>query len=277
MDKEIYGPDQHLVEWHRDRQSNETDGFQVKRTGDRDVRCTMLFMINHDPPKCKLEPRLARLLALHTGTRPQVLYGLWQYIRTHRLQDPQERDVINLDPYLKQIFGANQIKFTEIPARLNPLLQSPDPIIIHHRIRCDPVDPKRQAMYDLDVEIDDISNPNFRNFLTSTNHSEDLSKLDHQVFEIIDQLKQVRNKHEFFDEFSNNPQQFIDKWLTSQSVDLKCIQGEPSKPSDEERKASFYKEDWMDEAVSRFFYNRVNESRLELEQVLYQQNQRNNK
>ena len=61
LDKERYGPNQHLVEWHRDKQSNETDGFQVKREGDRDVKCTMLFMMNHDPPQCKLDARLARL------------------------------------------------------------------------------------------------------------------------------------------------------------------------------------------------------------------------
>lgn len=29
LDKEIYGPDNHLVEWHRTPQTNETDGFQV--------------------------------------------------------------------------------------------------------------------------------------------------------------------------------------------------------------------------------------------------------
>uniref|UniRef100_A0A1I7ZDI0 SWIB domain-containing protein n=1 Tax=Steinernema glaseri TaxID=37863 RepID=A0A1I7ZDI0_9BILA len=33
LDKDIYGPDNHLVEWHRTPQTNETDGFQVKRPG----------------------------------------------------------------------------------------------------------------------------------------------------------------------------------------------------------------------------------------------------
>merc|ERR1712170_214385 len=118
LDKEFYGPNQHLVEWHRDKQSNETDGFQVKREGDRDVRCTMLFNMNHDPPQCKLDARLARLLAIHTGTRAQVLYGLWTYIRTHKLQDSMERDFINLDPYLQQVFQARRMRFNEIPQRI---------------------------------------------------------------------------------------------------------------------------------------------------------------
>jgi hypothetical protein len=30
LDKDLYGPDNHLVEWHRTAQTAETDGFQVK-------------------------------------------------------------------------------------------------------------------------------------------------------------------------------------------------------------------------------------------------------
>lgn len=29
LDKELYGPDNHLVEWHRTLTTQETDGFQV--------------------------------------------------------------------------------------------------------------------------------------------------------------------------------------------------------------------------------------------------------
>lgn len=37
LDKELYGPDNHLVEWHRTATTQETDGFQV-----RDARAGML-------------------------------------------------------------------------------------------------------------------------------------------------------------------------------------------------------------------------------------------
>merc|ERR1719215_129557 len=38
LDKDLYGPDNHLVEWHRTATTQETDGFQVKRPGDKNVR-----------------------------------------------------------------------------------------------------------------------------------------------------------------------------------------------------------------------------------------------
>jgi SWI/SNF-related matrix-associated actin-dependent regulator of chromatin subfamily D len=89
LDKELYGPDNHLVEvrmvlepgrdklpgdteqtisvlveccnlsasdelccslarqWHRMPTTQETDGFQVKRPGDLNVKCTLLLMLDH--------------------------------------------------------------------------------------------------------------------------------------------------------------------------------------------------------------------------------------
>ena len=39
LDKELYGPDNHLVEWHRQQNTQETDGFQVKRPGKQSADC----------------------------------------------------------------------------------------------------------------------------------------------------------------------------------------------------------------------------------------------
>ncbi|XP_014680297.1 PREDICTED: SWI/SNF-related matrix-associated actin-dependent regulator of chromatin subfamily D member 1-like, partial [Priapulus caudatus] len=47
LDKELYGPENHLVEWHRTATTQETDGFQVKRPGDRNVRCTVLLLLDY--------------------------------------------------------------------------------------------------------------------------------------------------------------------------------------------------------------------------------------
>lgn len=84
LDKELYGPDNHLVEWHRTLTTQETDGFQVKRPGDKNVRCTILLLLDYQPLQFKLDPRLARLLGVHTQTRPVIISALWQYIKTHR-------------------------------------------------------------------------------------------------------------------------------------------------------------------------------------------------
>lgn len=57
------------------------------------------------PPQFKLDPRLARMLGIHTQTRPVIIQALWQYVKTHKLQDPHEREFINCDKYLQQVRG----------------------------------------------------------------------------------------------------------------------------------------------------------------------------
>lgn len=58
--------------------------IQVKRPGDKNVRCTILLLLDYQPLQFKLDPRLARLLGVHTQTRPVIISALWQYIKTHR-------------------------------------------------------------------------------------------------------------------------------------------------------------------------------------------------
>ncbi|KAI1712410.1 SWIB/MDM2 domain-containing protein [Ditylenchus destructor] len=108
---------------------------EVKRPGDRDVKCTILLLLDHQPMKFKLHPRLAKLLGIAMETRPKIIEALWQYIKTHRLQDSTDRDVINCDMFLEQIFKVKKMRFMEIPQRLQQLLQQPDPLVLNHMIK----------------------------------------------------------------------------------------------------------------------------------------------
>ncbi|XP_026472787.1 brahma-associated protein of 60 kDa-like [Ctenocephalides felis] len=268
LDKELYGPDNHLVEWHRTLQTQETDGFQVKRPGDRNVRCTILLLLDYQPLQFKLDPRLARLLGVHTQTRPVIISALWQYIKTHKLQDSHEREYIVCDKYLEQIFACQKMKFAEIPQRLNPLLHPPDPIVINHVISVEGgAESKQTACYDIDVEVDDTLKTQMNNFLLSTASQQEIQGLDGKIHETVDTINQLKTNREFFLSFSQDPQQFINKWIVSQTRDLKTMTDIVGNP-EEERRAEFYYQSWTTEAVSRYFYTKVQQKRAELEQAL---------
>ncbi|KAH8415337.1 hypothetical protein KR222_004668 [Zaprionus bogoriensis] len=291
LDKELYGPDNHLVEWHRTHTTQETDGFQVKRPGDRNVRCTILLLLDYQPLQFKLDPRLARLLGVHTQTRPVIISALWQYIKTHKLQDAHEREYINCDKYLEQIFSCQRMKFAEIPQRLNPLLHPPDPIVINHFIESG-AENKQTACYDIDVEVDDTLKNQMNSFLMSTASQQEIQGLDTKIHETVDTINQMKTNREFFLSFAKDPQMFIHRWIISQTRDLKVsaakdllridsllisplslslslqlmtdVVGNP----EEERRAEFYYQPWTHEAVSRYFFTKVNQKRAELEQAL---------
>ncbi|XP_022369726.1 SWI/SNF-related matrix-associated actin-dependent regulator of chromatin subfamily D member 3 isoform X3 [Enhydra lutris kenyoni] len=230
LDKDLYGPDNHLVEWHRTPTTQETDGFQVKRPGDLSVRCTLLLMLDYQPPQFKLDPRLARLLGLHTQSRSAIVQALWQYVKTNRLQDSHDKEYINGDKYFQQIFDCPRLKFSEIPQRLTALLLPPDPIVINHVISVDPSDQKKTACYDIDVEVEEPLKGQMSSFLLSTANQQEISALDSKVMTDV----------------AGNPE--------------------------EERRAEFYHQPWSQEAVSRYFYCKIQQRRQELEQSLVVRN-----
>lgn len=268
LDKELYGPDNHLVEWHRTHATQETDGFQVKRPGDKNVRCTILLLLDYQPQQFKLDQRLARLLGVHTQTRPVIISALWQYIKTHKLQDAHEREYIQCDKYLEQIFGCQRMKFAEVPQRLNPLLHPPDPIVINHVISVEGgAEAKQTACYDIDVEVDDTLKTQMNNFLLSTASQQEIQGLDTKIHETVDTINQLKTNREFFLSFSKDPQQFIQKWIISQTRDLKTMTDVIGNP-EEERRALFYQQAWTTEGVARYFHAKIQQKRSELDSSL---------
>ncbi|XP_026747730.1 brahma-associated protein of 60 kDa isoform X2 [Trichoplusia ni] len=269
LDKELYGPDNHLVEWHRTLTTQETDGFQVKRPGYKNVRCTILLLLDYQPLQFKLDQRLARLLGVHTQTRPVIVNALWQYVKTHRLQDPHEREYVLCDKYLEQIFGAARMKLAEVPGRLGALLHPPDPIVINHVIAVEPPhDAKQTACYDIDVEVDDTLKTQMNNFLLSTANQQEIQGLDSKIHETVDTINQLKTNREFFLSFSMDPQQFIQKWLVSQSRDLKGM-GLGAGGAEEERRGALYAQAWAGEGVARYLTARLAQRRRELELALH--------
>lgn len=62
-----------------------------------------LVTICSQPPQYKLDPRLARLLGVHTQTRASIMQALWLYIKNNKLQDCHEKEYINCNRYFRQV------------------------------------------------------------------------------------------------------------------------------------------------------------------------------
>ena len=133
--------------------------------------------------------------------------------------------------------------------------------------------------------MDDPVRDSMRTFLAPQNTSE-LEELDGKVIyfllrtllfhfllvfkilQLIDGINQLKQSREFYLSFADEPQSFICKWLASQSRDLKLMTESSTGNSEEERRAEYYTEQWSHEAVNRYFYNKVQQKRAELEQAL---------
>lgn len=271
LDKDLYGPENHLVEWHRTSTTQETDGFQVKRAmvGKSEAKCSIFFMLDYQPAQFKLSGPLSRVLGIHTQTRAVIVGALWQYIKRNKLQDPDEREYVNNDTYLKEIFNCARMKFCEIPQRLQAHMLPPDPIVIEYTI--DPiglhVDDKKAMCYDIDIELDDSLRDMMQSFLLSTSSQQEIANLESKIHETVEGINQLKIHRDFFLSFAINPLKFMNDWLTSQSMDLKMMTDTAGNP-EEERTSEFYNQPWAEEAVHRYFYRQVQLKRAELEQAL---------
>ena len=269
LDKDLYGPENHLVEWHRTTTTQETDGFQVKRAvvGKTEAKCSIFFMLDYQPAQFKLSGPLSRVLGIHTQTRAIIVSALWQYIKRNKLQDPDEREYVNNDKYLKEIFNCSRMKFCEIPQRLQAHLLPPDPIVINYSIDPSHAEEKKSMCYDIDLELDDGLRDMMQSFLLSTSSQQEIAALESKIHETVEGINQLKIHRDFFLLFAVNPLKFMNDWLTSQSMDLKMMT-DTAGNAEEERTSEFYNQSWAEEAVHRYFYRQVQLKRAELEQAL---------
>jgi SWI/SNF-related matrix-associated actin-dependent regulator of chromatin subfamily D len=61
------------------------------------------MLLDYQPAQFKLDSRLARILGMNLGTRPAIIQSLWQYIKTHKLQNNQEKELIDCDKNLQDV------------------------------------------------------------------------------------------------------------------------------------------------------------------------------
>uniref|UniRef100_A0A0N5BFL3 SWIB domain-containing protein n=1 Tax=Strongyloides papillosus TaxID=174720 RepID=A0A0N5BFL3_STREA len=266
LDPQIYGPDNHLVEWHRSPTTSETDGFQVKRPGDGDVKCKIYLHLDHSPIKYKIHPRLSKLLGISLETRQKVIEHFYHYIKTNNLQDPVNRDRINCDFYLKQLFQIEYFKTVDLPQRLIPFLTTPDPIVLYHTIS---KSEKNTQCVDIEVELQDPTKAMISSFLQNSTNQPEINSYDDKISEAIDQLNEIKLRRDFFLRFADNPKGHIEKWLVSQSKDLAVLKddGLYTDLNVDETAESYYNPQ-ISEAIYRYIYNKILLKRGELEQVL---------
>ncbi|KAF9328080.1 SWI/SNF-related matrix-associated actin-dependent regulator of chromatin subfamily D member 1-like protein [Linnemannia elongata] len=258
-DSNLY-PNGNFVEWHKSANQADVDGFEIKRHGDENVKVKVILHVDNSPERFKLSPELADVLAIDVETRPGIMMALWQYIKFHQLQDPEDKRNINCDQKLATLFGQPKISFPALPELIGRFLSPPDPIVLEYTVRVDKPYHLSSHCYDLDVELDD---PTFKskisNLLSSTSLNaanntlpKQIHAQDEQIMQYIQSMQNSKTKRDFLLRFANDPADFLDRWVASQSRDLEVILGESHVNLEEQRRADFYNQQWVNEAVFHY-------------------------
>ncbi|KAF9433885.1 SWI SNF, matrix associated, actin dependent regulator of chromatin, sub d, member 1 [Entomortierella beljakovae] len=260
-DSNLY-PNGNFVEWHKSHTAADVDGFEIKRHGDENVKVRVILHVDSSPERFKLSPELADVLAIDVETRPGIMMALWQYIKFHQLQDPEDKRNINCDQKLMALFNQPKISFPALPELIGRFLSPPEPIVLEYTVRVDKPYHLSSYCYDLDVEVDDpLFKSKINSLLSSTSLSpanatnslpKQIHAQDEQIMQYIQSMHNSKTKRDFLLRFANDPADFLDRWVASQSRDLEVILGESHVNLEEQRRSDFYNQQWVNEAVFHY-------------------------
>lgn len=79
---------------------------QKKKLHDGIVKVSVKLYLENAPRRYRLSHSLSRLLGgIEEASRLQIIGALWQYIKSNRLQDSDNRELINCNSELAEVFG----------------------------------------------------------------------------------------------------------------------------------------------------------------------------
>lgn len=76
--------------------------------------------------KLSLSPELADIMGSPTMARPQIVKSLWEYIREHNLQDPNNKRLIVLDERLRNVFQRDTVTMFSMNKYLKRHVRKPE-------------------------------------------------------------------------------------------------------------------------------------------------------
>ncbi|KAG2197166.1 hypothetical protein INT47_009473 [Mucor saturninus] len=263
-DPEMF-PEGNITEWHKQASSTDSDGIELKRKGDVAVNARIILVPDFNPNKYKVSGGLSNLIALKLATKPHVITEVWNYVKQNKLQDEQDKRLIKCNDKLSLLFGGlSQIHFSQLPDLISQHLSRPDPIVLNYTIRVDKQFNQSTKAYDMDVELDSVVRQKMMNIVASSQTQKDIMGLDDKIVQCVQSINNSKIKRDFLTQFSRDPIEFINKWITSQARDLEVILGETKVNLEDVRQTDFYKQPWVKEAVFHYLTSKTQQRMQEL-------------
>ncbi|OAY29396.1 SWI/SNF complex component SNF12 homolog [Manihot esculenta] len=251
LDQRLY-PDNHMIVWEHSRTPATHEGFEVKRTGDKEFTVVIRLEMNYLPEKFKLSPALMEVLGIEVDTRPRIIAAIWHYVKARKLQNPEDPSFFNCDPPLQKVFGEAKMKFTMVSQKISQHLSPPQPIVLEHKIKLSGNSPAGTICYDVVVDVPFPIQRELNALLANAEKNKEIETCDEGICAAIRKVHEHRRRRAFFLGFSQSPVEFINTLIESQSRDLKLVAGEAGRSAEKERRADFFNQTWVEDAVIRY-------------------------
>jgi SWI/SNF-related matrix-associated actin-dependent regulator of chromatin subfamily D len=250
------------IEWQKKEGEADVDCIAFGRKSDEELHVTINLYLDEQPERFKLSPQLAWVVDMETGTRADVVQGIWDYSRLFKLTDHDDERRVTCDETLKQLFGHDTLFFPNLPDLILRHLSPLDPIKLPYTIRVDkdynaPEDPSvmpsQYMIWDVRVKVPSTTKRLMQAIISSPRHVANLKKIA-QVNDdsalLLEKARHLNSKRKFFVSLSRDPATFVKRWTSSQQRDLEIILAEASRAgnSDEANAAEEFRKGGKDGA-----------------------------
>ncbi|RDX87699.1 SWI/SNF complex component SNF12-like protein, partial [Mucuna pruriens] len=251
LDRSLY-PDNHVIVWDSARSTAQQDGFEVKRKGNKEFTAVIVIEMNYTPEKFMVSPQLSKLLGIEVETRPRIIASLFNYVKSRKLQSPNDPSFFMCDPSLQMVFGVEKMDFSMVSQKLSQHLSQPQSIRLEHNIKLSGYAPDASACYDIQVDVPFPLEKDKSAFLASLESQKEIEAYDEAICASLKKIQEHRRRRAFFLSFSQSPAEFIDTLIASHSKDLKLVAGDASHNVEKELRSEFYNQPWVEDAVIRY-------------------------
>ncbi|KAK1318633.1 hypothetical protein QJS10_CPB04g00275 [Acorus calamus] len=252
LDPALY-PENPVIVWESSRSPASHEGFEVKRKGEKEFTASIRLEMNYVPEKFKLSPPLIDLLGIEVDTRARVLAGIWNYVKARKLQSSTDPSYFACDNGLRRVFNEERMKFSAVSQKITQHLTPPQAIHLEHRVRLSGNGAASgNACYDVLVDVPLPLQREMSAFLANTDRHKEIEAYDEAICGAIKKIHEHRRRRAFFLGFSQNPVEFINALIASQGRDLKLVAGEAGRNAERERRAEFYNQPWVEDAIIRY-------------------------
>lgn len=224
------GENVNIADWKKGTGGIDSfDHLKIKRTGDTKFNVVINLHREEHPDRYRLSHALTSTVDHEEGSRADVLYWLFEYIKLFGLQDDDEKRTIRCDSNLKAIFGVDMVYFPQVPEMIIQHLHPLPPYQLRYTVHLDKEYTGIQTIYDVRVQVEDPICAMIYAMTHSKVNAErnrKIAECDKKLARMVQYLHRSMGRHAFFKEFSMDPQGFCRKWLVSQQRDLRIMLGE---------------------------------------------------
>lgn len=274
LDKQVY-PENYLYEWSPEEDPT-ADGIEIMVPGNKECVAKIWFYPKNYSEVYKLSPALANLLGTCHADLSTASFGIWNYIKVQKLQSAEDKSYIVLDSILSDLFNqvrdiaqpalnpGEQVKLSQLVAMVRRHFLPNEPILVEYPVKLSGNWLENQVCFDMRCDLKDaklsewVSN-DLGNLLQWRPWEENklFKAYKERYYDALERMLHHKRRRDFFQGFADNPVQFVNHLIISQSRDLKVISGMTGRNPEEEKLSSFYQQQWVREAVPRYLFRKV--------------------